>query len=257
VAFVGRPHRIDDRGSQVLKSLKTIGFDQYYQAEIAGWVLYLEGSSDLGVLAAFAESLGHPAREDLRRPFTCPVLNQPANAYEHFFGLREARPDLVGFALFDRLDAELETKEERGLMQHSWRRREIENYLCSPATLLAWAEATARASAGGELIENADAKRWLKTMQECIGDRVAPAALRDQSDPWWRNVKASDEFLDPLFDRFYASLGLPDLMRKSSYAELARFVAKDEIDPEVAQVLDMIRETAGRARPVGADGPCG
>src|SRR6185436_18087724 len=41
VAFVGRPHRIDDRGSQVVKSLKEIGFEQYYQAEQTGWVLYL------------------------------------------------------------------------------------------------------------------------------------------------------------------------------------------------------------------------
>lgn len=54
VAFVGKPHRIDDRGSQVLKSLRAIGFDQYYQAEQVGWVLYLEGSTDLAVLQAFA-----------------------------------------------------------------------------------------------------------------------------------------------------------------------------------------------------------
>ena len=40
VAFVGKPHRIDDRGSQVLKSLKEIGFDQYYQAEQRGFVIY-------------------------------------------------------------------------------------------------------------------------------------------------------------------------------------------------------------------------
>ena len=33
VAFVGKPHRIDDRGSQVSKALRDIGFDQYYQAE--------------------------------------------------------------------------------------------------------------------------------------------------------------------------------------------------------------------------------
>jgi len=33
IAFVGEPHRIDDRGSQLLKSLKEIGYDQYYQAE--------------------------------------------------------------------------------------------------------------------------------------------------------------------------------------------------------------------------------
>ncbi|HKX60882.1 MAG TPA: AAA family ATPase, partial [Verrucomicrobiae bacterium] len=44
IAFVGPPHRIDDRGQQVLKALTDIGFDQYYQAELKGWALYLEGS---------------------------------------------------------------------------------------------------------------------------------------------------------------------------------------------------------------------
>lgn len=39
VAFVGRPHRIDDRGAQVVKALKDLGFDQYLQAEQRGWVL--------------------------------------------------------------------------------------------------------------------------------------------------------------------------------------------------------------------------
>ena len=59
VAFVGRrPHRIDNRGSQVSKSLKYISFDQYYQAEQTGWVLYLEGSTDLAVLQAFCASSG-------------------------------------------------------------------------------------------------------------------------------------------------------------------------------------------------------
>ena len=59
IAFLGNPHRIDDRGSQVLKALKEIGFEHYYQAEQAGWILYLEGSSDLAILRAFAEKLGH------------------------------------------------------------------------------------------------------------------------------------------------------------------------------------------------------
>ena len=51
IAFVGKPHRMDDRGQQVVKSLKEIGFEQYYQAEQTGWVLYLEGSTDLAILA--------------------------------------------------------------------------------------------------------------------------------------------------------------------------------------------------------------
>jgi hypothetical protein len=33
VAFVGKPHTISDRGSQVLKALREIGFEDYYQAE--------------------------------------------------------------------------------------------------------------------------------------------------------------------------------------------------------------------------------
>jgi hypothetical protein len=36
VAFVGKPHRMDDRGSQVLKALREIGFEHYYQAEQTG-----------------------------------------------------------------------------------------------------------------------------------------------------------------------------------------------------------------------------
>lgn len=36
IAFVGKPHRIDDRGSQVVKALKDIGYDQYYMAEQKG-----------------------------------------------------------------------------------------------------------------------------------------------------------------------------------------------------------------------------
>jgi energy-coupling factor transporter ATP-binding protein EcfA2 len=69
IAFVGKPHRIDDRGSQVLKSLKEIGFEQYYQAEQTGWVLYLEGSTDLAILQAFAATLQHEAAKHLEAPF--------------------------------------------------------------------------------------------------------------------------------------------------------------------------------------------
>src|SRR5207247_5854337 len=84
VAFVGKPHRIDDRGSQLLKSLKEIGFDQYYQAEQMGWALYLEGATDLAILQAFAERLDHPARALLERPFVHYVCHQPPSARNHF-----------------------------------------------------------------------------------------------------------------------------------------------------------------------------
>ena len=108
VAFVGKPHRIDSRSSQLLKSLKEIGYEDYFQSEQTGWVLYLEGSTDLEILRGFAERLGHPAGEVLQRPFV-KYVQQPQKARDHFYGLQEAKPDLRGMLLLDRQDRELLT----------------------------------------------------------------------------------------------------------------------------------------------------
>jgi len=244
VAFVGRPHRIDDRGSQVLKALRDIGFEHYYLAEETGWVLYLEGSTDLAMLRAFAIALNHPAREHLERPFVHYVANQPRKAQEHFHALREAKPDLVGIAIYDRLDANL--PDDPRLAQRMWTRRELENYLCQPETLLRFAEDQGRKQQGALFGEV-----WCTAMEEAI--RQVESALRTLGkDPWSADIKASDEFLDPLFKQFYERLGLPNLMNKTHYHALAAFVPEGAIDPEIRQVLDAIVEAASAAKPRGA-----
>ena len=127
IAFLGTPHRIDDRSSQLLKSLRDFGFEQYYQAQQRGWVLYLEGSTDLAILRAFAGKLGHPVQDKLEAPYVQYIGNQPGKARDHFHGLREAKPDLVGFCLFDRIPDELHTRPD--LIEHTWQRREIEKII--------------------------------------------------------------------------------------------------------------------------------
>ncbi|MBI2567865.1 MAG: AAA family ATPase [Candidatus Schekmanbacteria bacterium] len=107
VAFIGSPHRLRDRGGQLAKALTELGFEHYVQAEETGWVLYLEGSTDLAILQAFAARLDHPACKALERPFVRYVANQPAQARRHFHALREAKPDLLAIALYDRLDSGL------------------------------------------------------------------------------------------------------------------------------------------------------
>jgi ABC-type taurine transport system ATPase subunit len=248
VAFLGKPHRIDDRGSQLLKSLKEIGFDQYYQAEQTGWVLYLEGSTDLAILRGFAEKLKHPAMEYLDRPFVHYVQNQPNRARDHFHGLREAKADLVGYALFDRTDQPLQTRQELG--EYSWQRREIENYLCSPDTLLSYAESSAEELAAGPLFSAAEREKRTRAMRECIEDFVPRAALRDPDDRWWMDTKASDDFLDRLFDSFFKKLRLPNLMSKTHYHRLVRYVPDKEVIPEVSGVLSQIVEVARASKPV-------
>ncbi len=247
VAFVGPPHRIDDRGSQLLKSLREIGFDQYYQAEQTGWVLYLEGSSDLAILRAFAEKLRHPAKDKLERPFVYYVGNSPSKARAHFSGLREAKRDLVGFILTDRTDKEPLDREE--LPEHMWRRREIENYLCQGETLLSYAGEFGQKRSLGPLFAESEMTECQNAMREAIEEVVPPFALRDPTSAWWIDKKASDDFLDILFPFFFQKLNMPNLMSKSHYHQLARHVPDELVDPEIGEVLDQIVEVANKAKP--------
>ena len=240
VAFVGRPHRIDDRGSQLLKALRDIGFDQYYLAETTGWVLYLEGATDLFILRALARRLDHPAQTRLERPFVHYVANQPRKAQEHFYALREARRDLVGIAIYDRLEAGL--PGDPNLRQIMWSRRELENYLCQPETLLAYAEEKGRRQVG-ELF----APVWREAMERAIQE-IEQALRTLGKDAWSADVKAGDEFLTPLFKQFYRALGLPNEMSKTNFHLLADFVPLQAIDDEIRQALDAIEETAEKAR---------
>jgi hypothetical protein len=247
IAFVGKPHRIDDRGTQVLKSLKDIGFDQYYQAEQQGWVLYLEGSTDLAILQSFAATLNHPAISDLARPFVHYVENKPQKARDHFFGIREAKPDLVGFLLCDRLERVLQN--HGALEERMWKRREIENYLCQPETLYSYAESLVAEKQWGPLFEPDEIQRHRSAMKETIEELIPRIALDDRDDPWWRDTKASDDFLDRLFERFFARLNSPNLMRKTNYHRLAGFVPQGLIPMEVSQVLDALHAQASKALP--------
>jgi len=246
VAFVGRPHRIDDRGSQVLKSLRSIGFEQYYQAEQVGWVLYLEGSTDLAILQEFAKLLEHPATAHLEQPFVHYVGNQPGKAKDHFFGLREAKTDLVGVAIFDSITQELD--EHGPLVEVMWRRREIENYFCYRETLLAYAEHIE--GEPGPLFVDPLRDRQRTAMHEAISEVSAALAVLGRPDPFGPEVKASDEFLGPLFRSYFQKLGLRNLMQKTDYNVLTKFVPKKRIDPEITVKLDLIARVAGLARPV-------
>ena len=256
VAFVGKPHRIDDRGSQVRKALRDIGFEHYYLAEQTGWVLYLEGSTDLAILRSFAEKLDHQeALRVLERPFVHYVGNQPNEVRKHFHGLREAVPDLKGIAIFDRLDQSL--PEDLGAEGLEWRRREMENYLCYPETLEGYAEAIGPRESLGPLFDSAESERRRKAierrrkaMQESIQEIQEALETLGKGSPWDSNTKVSDDFLTPLFENYFRKLNLPNVMAKKNFHELARFVPKDRLDPELKEKLDAIVGVANSAHPI-------
>ena len=243
VAFVGQPHRIAGRGSQVRKALSDIGFDQYYQAEQAKWVLYLEGSTDLAILQAFAERLGHQAAvQTLERPFVHYVGNEWSAAAHHYHGLREALPKLRGVALFDRLEAG--TPAGGALDCLVWIRREIENYFCSQATLEAYACASASADQPMPLFVAGEADKRQNAMREAIREIQSAMETLGKGSPWSTDTKVSDDFLDPVFRVYFQKLGLPNLMNKKNFHELAQHIPENEIAYEVREKLDAIVQVA-------------
>jgi hypothetical protein len=155
---------------------------------------------------------------------------------------------LIGMVLCDRLDRQLNPTPE--LNESAWRRREIENYLCQPDTLLTYAESSIESESPGPLFDRTTGEKRRAVMEECVRDLVPPVALRNLADPWWIDTKASTDFLDRLFDAFFKRLGLPNLLLKTNYHVLARYVHPDQIDPEVIEKLDAILKVAMNARPV-------
>ncbi|MGH9899593.1 MAG: AAA family ATPase [Pyrinomonadaceae bacterium] len=245
IAFIGKPHRIDDRGSQVLKALRDIGFEQYYQAEETGWVLYLENATDLSILQEFAKSLGHEAQRFLARPFVKYVeTNLPQRARDHFHGLREAKNDLVGIAIFDRLDKELQ--DANALVEMMWRRREIENYFSMEEVLLAYAR---HDLPDDDLFGRAESQTRERAMREAIAEVTEALQTLNKPDPWLPDIKATDDFLDPLFKKFFQKLRLPLQLRKSEYHVLASLVPREALDGEITEKLDAIVAVAAKAKP--------
>ncbi len=230
IAFVGDPHPIGQHASGVQKALRDIGYGDYERARQAGFVLYVKGTTDVLVLRAFAERLGHTdALKALDAAFVKPVGNQPMEAVRHFVGLREAQPRLTAFALFDRLGRGL--PDMANIPADTWKRREIENYLASPGTLEAWA------GQGRDLFV---ANRQ-EAMRSAIDDvKSAHRFLHRGEEADSPDAKASEVFLPTVFDEWFRRIGRRDAMPKRRFHELAAFIPDSDLDPEIGQKLDRI-----------------
>ncbi len=235
VAFLGKPHIVNNK-SHLIKSLSTIGFDQYILAEQKGWILYLEGSTDLDILKEFARKLNHPVEKYLEFAFVKYVSNIPSDAREHFYSIqREAFPEFKGVVLFDRLNIKLEQSEQ--LKEIMWSRYEIENYILIPESLFKFAEA--------QFGENIFLSKYIDELRNIVSKLIPPIALENENDIFWIDTKIS-ALLERIFEEFYKKTEIR-LMRKGEFYQLVRFIDKQKINQEVKEKLDVIYEVASKS----------
>lgn len=242
VAFVGNPH-VMRYGDQVRKALTLLGYEQFLQAETKGWVLYLEGSTDLEGLRALAQSANHAAANLLEDAFVHYVSNEAGKARQHFFGLLEAYPQLRGVAVFDNTP-DIVVQEHPQLREVKWTRRELENYFCQPFLLRRWVE---EGAVTADLFGLAELEQRKRAMEEAITENTIPLALTDQNHSFWLTNKVSDDYLPTVFGAFFRKLDLPNSMNKSDYSQLARLLKAGEVTEEIKQTLDLIHAASQEA----------
>ncbi len=260
IACVGHPHTLaQGKRNEVLKALTFLGFEDYYQAEQTGWVLYLEGSTDLRILQAFVERLHHAdAQKALARPFVKYVGNTLKEARRHYYGLKEASPSLKGVALFDHLEEDNDVlPNEAGdpsqatLQVLMWQRNEIENYFCTQETLQAYADPAAKNPTNLEQL-TIEAVNQQKAMDEAIEEITNALQSLGKGSPWDDGIKASDDVLVPVFKAYSRRLGIYNAMgKKDLYKLVTSIPSPEDIDPEVTAKLDAIAAVAKAAQPGG------
>lgn len=236
IAFhpAGKPHQINDKGNQLLKSLNSIGFEKFYQADLKKHVIYLEGSTDYNILKQFAIKLNHPVANELENAFVEYASgNLPQKARDSFYGLKEAIPELKGIAIFDKLDKQLQQTDLRETM---WNKNEIENYFFKPDALIKFAEGKEEKDLFGAY----ESDRRKSIMKECINLIIPEIARSNPNDYYWNEVKAS-KVLERIFEEYYKRLNIPVALSKNKFYEIIEFIPVEEIDSEIKEKLDTIQ----------------
>lgn len=238
------PHskpKVYNNPKEILKALQIIGFEEYYLAQQKGWVLYLEGGTDLPIIKKFAEKLSHPVLPYLEECFHKTInTNDPAQARSHFTGLKDANPDLIGIAIYDNISNPLNVLDR--LKEAKWMKNEIENYLFSQQVMVDWAIG----KVSHDLFGTAEAKQREVAMSKALDDVLTGAAKRDENDSYWSEIKASIE-IEKIVKAFYKYMGHPEDSSKGKYIDLIDYLPIEKIENEVSQKLDFVLE---RIKPI-------
>ena len=265
-------------GPKIKQALTYFGADHYVRARQTGYVLYVEGRTDVEILKALARKLDHPAhnlldgrinsyyvqsnypRESLESQLAEAEGGYGLPAKEHYFTLKSMLPHLTGLAVFDSDGQIREDFETEDFTVTYWSRYEIENYIVTPEVLIGFAEA-------GE----ADAPLFTPDkalMQRVLDDLVLEWVFdgRDMDYDVWKgmepngarlvwttatNGKKLSAFAEEFFRQLGAHLGRPMLLRKADLHRLVAYLDPRSILPEITDKLDRIAELIKSARREG------
>lgn len=256
-------------------TLKHFGADHYVKARERGYVLYVEGGTDLDMLRALAERLNHPvaALWDERINSFYVQNNYPIQTLEselerveggfgitpkeHFFALRNLVPSLQGIAILDNDGQNRQPFQDGGLNLVYWKRYEAENYFITPDVLKQFALEHYQAD---DLLsgfrEEIEAVVGQLILERIFGNVEADFQTYSSSTPevarlLWEakteRLKLSD-FAEEFFRRLASKLSHPMILRKGELHRLVIHADPNSISAEVKEKLDLLQRQFQAAR---------
>ena len=260
----------------IRNALKHYGAEHYVRAKQRGYVLYVEGGTDIEILRALARRTGHAAADQwdvlanvfyVRDNYPESDLDAELARVEggfgvtpekHFFALRNIVPELVGLAILDSDGKEREDFEDGGLRITYWKRYEIENYFVTPDAL--------RCHTKCEYADLPLFGQFEDEIQEVLDDlileRIFEGSERDFAT--WAELETGaarllwearterrklSDFAEEFYRRLASRIALPMLLRKGDLHRLVEFVDSETIPEEVSEKLDSLVELFTHANP--------
>ena len=253
----------------IKNSLKHFGAEHYVKARERGYVLYVEGGTDVDMLRALAELLNHPVAEiwDERLNSFYVQNNYPDQGLDaelerveggfgltpqqHFNGLRKMLPQLKGLAILDNDGRDRASDLQGPLKIIYWKRYEAENYFVTPDVLRSYAlghyadldlfggfQAEIDSVLDELLLEQlfdgvySDFQAWKQASPEIA--RVLWEAKTER-----RKLSA---FAEEFFRKLAEKLGGQMLLKKGELHRLVPTTQPQNIVPEVREKLDLLYE---------------
>jgi hypothetical protein len=265
------------RKPEIRNSLKHFGADHYIKARERGYVLYVEGGTDVDMLRALAERLKHPiaAVWDERINTFYVQNNYPNVSLEselerveggfgvtprvHFSGLNNLLPDLKGLAILDNDGQNRKNSIEGRLTLTYWRRYEAENYFVTPDVLRRYALGDKVApqlfdASELDVDEVLDALVLVQVFESIEADfqawkQAPPEAARIVWEAKTQQLKLST-FAEEFFRRLAGRMGGSMLLTKGELHRLMGVVDPRTIATEVSEKLDLLHSLFTVAAPL-------
>lgn len=255
--------------NDIKNSLKHFGADHYVKARERGYVLYIEGGTDVDILRALANKMNHEVStiwDERINSFyvqnNYPIQNMEAELerveggfgitpQDHFNGLRNLLPQLRGLAILDNDGRGREDRADGSLKIIYWKRYEVENYFITPDVLRAYAHAQYADMDlfGGfqqeiEIVLNrlilerifdnivADFQAWTESAGEAA--RIVWEAKTER--------RKLSSFAEEFFRQLSQAVGGQMLLSKGELHLLVTYVNAQSIPAEVTEKLDQLRQ---------------